>query len=289
MADLQQYQKYRLKRESSGSKIFKFVLWIILILIAIWIFKGCFGKKETTSPNTNANVNVNVNANSNLDISANANANTNVSVAPSTSFNLDNCRAAFSRGQNRKQVTLTFNGASKTDNLAQISDILKTSSVPASFFMTGELISENKEAVKSLSDQGFSIYNLSYDYSHIVSLSAEDLTSQLKRTDDACISATGKSSKPFFRPPYGEISDSIFTTVKNDGYCPVLWTVDAYDWDTSQTADGAKTRVLDNLKDGTIVVMQAGTKLVPQFLPDLINEIKNRGYSFVDLPTILTP
>ncbi|MFH1366396.1 MAG: polysaccharide deacetylase family protein [Patescibacteria group bacterium] len=287
MSDLQQYQKYRLKKESSGSKVFKFVLWIILILIVIWIFKGCFGKKETT--NTNVNDNENTNLNMSGDLNDNLNANANISVAPSTSFDLDNCSAAFSRGQNRKQVTLTFNGASKTDNLTQIADILKTSGVAGSFFFTGELISENKETMKTLSDQGFPIYNLSYDYSHVANLSAEELANQLKQTDDACISATGKSSKPFFRPPYGEIDNDIFTAAKEEGYCSVLWTVDAYDWDTTQTVDGAKTRVLDNLKDGTIVVMQTGTKLVPQFLSDLINEIKNRGYSFVDLPTILTP
>ena len=287
MADLQQYQKYRLKRESGGSRLLKFVLWIILILIIIWIFKGCFGKKETTNENANANVNSQGNVNGLLNL--NANTNTNSSVAPSTAFNLDNCPSAFSRGQNRKQVALTFNGAAKTDNLATIADILKTSGVSASFFFTGELISENKEAVKTLSDQGFPIYNLSYDYPHLLSLSAADLASQLKRTDEALIEATGKSSKPFFRPPYGEINDEVFTTVKNDGYCPVLWTIDAFDWDTTQTVDGAKAKVLDNLKEGTIVVMQAGTKLVPQILQDLINEIKNRGYSIVDLPTILTP
>lgn len=289
MSDLQQYQKYRLKRESSGSKLFKFVLWIILILIVIWIFKGCFSKKETANTNTNANANENANVNSNGNLNENANANTNASLTAGTSFNLDICASAFSRGQNRKQVTLTFNGASKTDNLTQIADILKTAGVSGSFFFTGELISENKEAVKNLSDQGFPIYNLSYDYPHVANLSAADLTSQLKQTDDALIEAVGKSSKPFFRPPYGEINADIFAAAKKDGYCSVLWTVDAYDWDTTQTTDGAKARVLNNLKDGTIVVMQTGTKLVPQFLSDLINEIKNRGYSFVDLPTILTP
>lgn len=286
MADLQQYQKYRLKRESGSSRLLKFVLWIILILVIIWIFKGCFGKKETT--NENANVNANNNGNVNGDLNLNADTNVNSSVAPSTSFNLDDCPSAFSRGQNRQQVTLTFNGAAKTDNLATIADILKTSGVPGSFFFTGELISENKETIKTLSDQGFPIYNLSYDYPHLANLSVEDLSSQLKRTDEALIEATSKSSKPFFRPPYGEISDDIFAAAKKDGYCSVLWTVDAYDWDTTQTVDGAKARVLDNLKEGTIIVMQAGTKLVPQFLQDLINEIKNRGYSFVDLPTILT-
>jgi peptidoglycan/xylan/chitin deacetylase (PgdA/CDA1 family) len=289
MSDLQQYQKYRLKRESSGSKLFKFVLWIILILIVIWIFKGCFGKKETTNTNVNINDNANANANSNGNLNENVNANINAPVTASTSFNLDNCSAAFSRGQNRKQVTLTFNAVSKADNLSQITDILKTANVPASFFFTGELISENKEAVKTLTDQGYPVYNLSYDYPDVSALSSAELTSQLNKTNDALIDAAGKSAKPFFRPPSGNISESIFSTAKSDGYCSVLWTVDANDWDTSYTADMAKTKVLDSLKEGTIVMMQAGTKLVPQFLADLINEIKNRGYSFVDLSTILTP
>ena len=288
MSDLQKYQKYRLKRESSGSKIFKFVLWIILILFIIWLFKGCFsGKNEEANVNANGNQNANLNVNGNLNL--NANSNVNSSVAPSASFDLKNCPSAFSRGQNRKQVTLTFNGAAKTDNLSAITNILKTSGVPGSFFLTGELMAENKSRAKTLSEQGFPVYNLSYSYPHVASLAADKLAEELKKTEAALNEIAGKSTKPFFRPPYGEINDEVFKTAKELGYCSILWTVDAFDWDTNQTAEGAKTRVLDNLKDGAIVVMQAGTKLVPEFLQDLINEIKNRGYSLVDLPTILTP
>jgi len=292
MSDLQKYQKYRLQRESSGSKIFKFILWLILILVLIWIFKGCFGggKEEGNINSSNENLNVSSNLNENGNSNLNENTNVNTSVLNSAkNFDLDNCTSVFSRGQNRKEVALTFNGASRINNLSQIIDILKSNNTPASFFLTGKVIEENANDINNLVSQGFPVYNLSYNYSHVANLSADELSEELEKTEKAAFEAADTTTKPFFRPPYGETGGEVFDTALAEGYCPVTWTVDAFDWDTDQTAEGAKSRVLDNLKEGSIIVMQVGTSLVPEFLQDLINEIKNRGYSIVDLPTLLSP
>ncbi|MDZ7798624.1 MAG: polysaccharide deacetylase family protein [Patescibacteria group bacterium] len=294
MGDLQKYQKYRMKKESSGSKVFKFVLWLIIIVVFIWILKGCFGgeKKSVNTNTANENVNAasNLNDNINSNNKTNLNLNTNTNLEPvSTNFDLENCTAVFSRGQDRQEVVLTFNSASSIDNLSEIIDILKSNSVPGSFFITGEVIEENSNDINNLVNQGFGVYNLSYDYSHLADLSSEEIAEELEKTEEALQEATGASTKPFFRPPYGETGGEVFDTALEEGYCTVTWTVDAFDWDTDQTAQEAQSRVLDSLKEGTIVVMQVGTDLVPQFLPDLINEVKNKGYQFVDLPTVLTP
>ena len=294
MGDLQKYQKYRMQKESSGSKVFKFVLWLIIIVIFVWILKGCFGGEEggvnTNTSNENVNAAVNLNENSNDNTNADSNLNTNTNLEPvSTDFDLDNCTSVFSRGQDRQEVALTFNSASSTDNLSEIINILKSNSVPGSFFMTGEVIEENSNDINNLVSQGFGVYNLSYDYSHLADLSSDEIASDLEKTEEALQEAAGSSTKPFFRPPYGETGGEVFETALDQGYCTVTWTVDAFDWDTDQTVEEAKTRVLDNLKEGTIVVMQVGTDLVPQFLGDLINEIKNKGYQFKDLSTVLAP
>ncbi len=277
-----------MKKESSGFSIFKFILWIILIVVIIWIFKGCFGGSSEVA-NTNQSANENVNGETNVNAENLDNENIDSSLNQSTDFDLDNCTSIFSRGQNRKEITLTFNAASKTSNLTTLMDILKTSNVPASFFFTGELAEESANEINNVASQGFSIYNLSYSYAHVANLSADELSEELSKTEAAVKEATGVSTKPFFRPPYGETGGEVFETAIEEGYCPVTWTVDAFDWDTDRTAEEAKNRVLDSLKDGTIVVMQVGTSLVPEFLQDLINEVKNQGYEFVDLATILTP
>jgi peptidoglycan/xylan/chitin deacetylase (PgdA/CDA1 family) len=294
MSNLQQYQKYRLEREPKATKFVKWLIWLIILFVIILIFKSCLfpGKKTNENVNVNENINTNVNANANANQNANTNVNTNSNTNASVSaagFSLDNCKAAFSQGQNKKELALTFDGGASTGSVQAVLDTLKNNNIPATFFFTGKWVENNPEIIKNISSLGFPIYNHSYSHPHIANINADVLTDEIQKTEKIIYDLIGKTTKPFFRPPYGEINDQIFETVKKDGYCPVLWTVDALDWDSTQTAEGAKERVLSKAKNGAIILMHVGDDLVPKFLLDTINALKGQGYGFVSLTSLLSP
>ena len=262
------------------------------------IFKSCLFPGKNTNENVNVNVNANgnenTNANDNANVNQNANtnlnANSNTNISTSTSgFTLDDCKAAMSQGQNRKEIALTFDGGASTGSVQAVLDILKNNNIPATFFFTGEWVENNPDIIKNIDSLGFSIHNHSYSHPHITNISAEVLTEEINKTEKIISDLIGKTTKPFFRPPYGEINDQILATVKKDGYCPILWTVDALDWETTQTADGAKERVLSKAKNGAIILMHIGDDLVPKFLLDTVNGLKDKGYALVTLDQILAP
>jgi peptidoglycan/xylan/chitin deacetylase (PgdA/CDA1 family) len=302
MSNLQQYQKYRLEREPKATKFVKWLIWLIILFVIILIFKSCLFPGNKTNENANANVNatenINTNANSNENTNQNANTNTNTNsnansntnTSSSTSgFTLADCKAAFSQGQsNRKEIALTFDGGASTGSVQAVLDILKNNNIPATFFFTGEWVENNPNIIKNIDSLGFTIHNHSYSHPHIANITADALTEEINKTEKIIYDLIGKTTKPFFRPPYGEINDQILATVKKDGYCPILWTVDALDWETTQTADAAKERVLSKAKNGAIILMHVGDDLVPKFLLDTVNGLKDKGYTLVTLEQILS-
>ncbi len=77
--------------------------------------------------------------------------------------------------------------------------------------------------------------------------------------------------------------------VKQYGYCPILWSVDAYDWQAGATAESATARVLDKIGPSGIAVMQTSNGLVPQFLGGLLDALRAKGLTIVSLPQLLAP
>ena len=123
---------------------------------------------------------------------------------------------------------------------------------------------------------GCEIGNHSYDHPDLTSLSADDASSQLSRTDQLIENLTGHIAT-VVRPPYGSFND----TVADIAARPlILWSVDTLDWET-QNADSTVQNVLDNAADGQIILMhdifKESVDAAEIFIPKLIQE----GFQFV--------
>ncbi|MFA6495901.1 MAG: polysaccharide deacetylase family protein [Patescibacteria group bacterium] len=238
-----------------------------------------------TNDNGNSNVNTAVNSNSN----ANTNSNSNINAAITSDFNLENCKNNIAHGSTaEKRISLTFNvGTVKEGEIQKVLDALKSTSTPADFFARGDVAEANPDLINKIASAGFPIYNLSYDHPRFTELTSEEMADELEKADAAISQRTEKSTKPFFRPPYGAVDDDVLAAVKEDGYCPVTWTVDALDWSADYTAAQSKERVLTNISNGSIVLMQASNSVTSEIVPELITNLKSQGYEIVDLNKLL--
>jgi peptidoglycan/xylan/chitin deacetylase (PgdA/CDA1 family) len=272
--------------------------WLVLVgvLAALILVTRALADRSGAPGNANeSNANATASDLSLLNLSGNENvnaaeANTNASTASSGTFPAgflsDFCAKPISEFGTKKLAVLTFDAGAGTGSAEAILSILREKRAPAAAFFTGKWAEQNPAAAKSFADAGLDIFNHSYDHPSFTSLSKAEMQEQLSKAGSAIRDATGVDPKPVFRPPYGDYNDTVVSQVKAAGYCPVLWTVDALDWQDGQTADAAKSRVLDRLKPGAIVLMHVGDDLVPNFLPALIDEIRNRGYALVGLPDL---
>lgn len=188
-----------------------------------------------------------------------------------------------------KVIALTFDDGSDGTNFSKILIILSNHQIKATFFLTGSGTRSHPAIVKTAVQNGHDIGNHSFNHADFTTLTSSQMANQLSQTETIIKNATGKTTKPFFRAPYGATNLTVLSTVGNAGYTyTVHWTVDTLDW-TGNSATTISNRVLNTLKPGTIVLMHTGDGAsgTPTALNTLIPRLKNMGYRFVTLSQLL--
>ncbi len=183
----------------------------------------------------------------------------------------------------KKQIIFTFDAGSGTQSLDKILATLTKHNLTGTFFITGAWATKNGDSVKRISAAGHEIYNHTYTHPHLTQVSDADIASELSRTDTLITQLTGKSTKPYFRPPYGDRNAHVLDIASQAGYRSVYWTTDALDWETGQTADVVESRILSHLKPGAIFLMHVGDDITGQILDDTMTKILAQGYTLVSL------
>lgn len=185
----------------------------------------------------------------------------------------------------KRQIILTFDGGSGADSGAKILDILGKYNIKTSFFLTGKFVQSNPDLVLRMHKDGHEIYNHTFDHPYLTTISNEEIKRQLEGMDILLRDLTGKSSRPFFRPPYGDRDQRVIDVAHEVGYRSVFWTHDALDWQESLgiTADDVKNNILSTLLPGNIYLIHIGDNVSGNILEDLILEINKRGYKVVSL------
>jgi peptidoglycan/xylan/chitin deacetylase (PgdA/CDA1 family) len=195
----------------------------------------------------------------------------------------------LSRGPaNTRTVALTFDAGSDRGFAREILDTLANEGVAASFGMTGRWAELNPDLVKRMANEGHDLINHTYDHSSFTGLSTDGKAmpqaqrwSQLDRTEQILAGLTGQSSRPFFRPPYGDYDASVNRDVGARGYAyNVMWTVDSRGW-MGLPAQGIVDRCLQMAVPGAIYVFHVGAASADaQALPGIIAGLRAQGYTF---------
>jgi peptidoglycan/xylan/chitin deacetylase (PgdA/CDA1 family) len=194
-------------------------------------------------------------------------------------------------------VALTFDMGGRLDPALDIVDWLIANDVPATVFPTGTTASTTETGRAVMGRIGahpelFSIGNHTWDHPDMTKLSAEQMTSELQSTEDAVQALTGRSTRPFYRPPYGS-QDLVSRRVAGGlGWSyTVLWDVDTIDWkptsDGGPTADDIAAKVLSRVRGGSIVLMHLGGYETYAALPRIVAGLHSLGLVPVTLDRLL--
>lgn len=204
--------------------------------------------------------------------------------------------AIISRGPaTGRRVTLTFDAGADAGFTTQVLATLKSYGVPAAFGMTGKWAQANPDLVRQIAAAGHLIINHTDDHASFTGLStgAPALTAgqrleELQRADGIISSITGVSTQPYFRPPYGDVDDSVAADAGAAGYhYVIMWTVDTLGWNGA-SADDIVRRSLDLAEPGAILIMHVGSDSQDAAaLPRVIEGLRAAGYTLVSLPDLL--
>ncbi|MCU0301655.1 MAG: polysaccharide deacetylase family protein [Candidatus Nanopelagicales bacterium] len=196
----------------------------------------------------------------------------------------------------QRVVALTFDGGASDAGVPSILRTLADTGVRGTFFVTGDFVARYPDRVRAMAAGGHRVVNHSATHPDFADLSVAQVRDQLTRAEAAIAPVAGRTTRPWFRFPFGSSTPSAIATVNDAGYAAIGWTVDTLGWQGTtegRSAASVLARVLDAARPGEIVLMHVGahpkdrSTLDADALPDIIRELRAAGYRFVTLDAIL--
>jgi len=186
----------------------------------------------------------------------------------------------------KKQVHIGFDVEGNPKILYQILDILKEYHYHTTFFIQGAWARQHPAAVKRIVQEGHEIGNHSWSHPDFRELTRQQMIKELTDTENLCVKLTGKSTKPYFRPPYSYRNRRSIEVAYELGYTHILWSIDSYDW-RDRNADKVYHNIVDHVRPGAIIYLHTSHRTDPVALRRALKTLTQEGYRLVSLTEIL--
>ena len=258
-----------MKRDFIGKAIF-FVAFVAILVVAVYGFSGHL-MKEKESDLTSAS-----------DITTEKTSQeTTVTTTEQTTLGEDEFRKDLPKSTD-KLVCFTFDDGPYAPVTNKILDTLEKYNAKATFFVVGDRAATYSDEIKRASAMGCEIGTHTYSHVNLTNLSAEEIQKEISKSCKEISKFSGKKVK-VLRPPEGATSDTVKANV---GMPMVMWSVDSRDWE-ARNADRDYQTVMDNVYDGSIVLMHDLYPATADAVARLIPELANQGYKFVTFSELM--
>ena len=215
------------------------------------------------------------------------------SIPPAPSPPADGSGLLVTRGPaGGNDVALTFD-LDTTGTGLDIVTWLIDHNVHATVFVTGQLAGSDPVSLQVLQALGshpdlFTIGNEANDNVAMSTMSTSQVVAELASGEAAIQGASGLSSKPFFRPPFGKQTPVIRAAAASAGFgYTVLWDVDTNDATPSAqggpTAQDIVSRVLSRVSGGSVIHLHLGGAHTLEALPGIVDGLTQAGFATVTL------
>ena len=171
-------------------------------------------------------------------------------------------------------VALTFDDGPTAATTSQIVSTLRQYGASATVFPTGQNAQNNSSLMQTYKNAGLQIGNHSWDHPHLVNMSESDVRSQLSRTQQV-VQQTAGVTPQVFRPPYGEVNQTVRSVASSLGLTVVTWDVDSADWNNASAS--AIRQAAQRLQPGQVILMHDWPGATVQALPGILQDLQARN------------
>lgn len=195
--------------------------------------------------------------------------------------------AAVKRERAQKVVYLTFDDGPNRGNDVPLLRILRKEQVPATFFLVGSSLAEDRDAAAELFLAGHAVGNHTYSHADLTALDFAGVSHQLRWTQQMLGRVGGKC----MRPPYGAVNGTVGAASRQLGLTQVMWSVDPQDW-AHQNTGYIVSHVLTHVQDHSVVLLHDGggdRSATVAAVRQLIPLLRERGYDFRTVPACRVP
>lgn len=180
---------------------------------------------------------------------------------------------------NKPMIALTYDDGPSKSVTPRILSKLQECGGRATFFMVGVQAEKNLDLPPRMIAQGCEVANHTYDHTLMTKVQPEELAGQLIHTNEVVSGSCG-ISPVLMRPCGGATNDAGMMIAGAVAMPAVLWSIDTLDWKTRDAQNTIAT-VLDQVKDGDIILMHDIYDATADASEVLIPELVNRGFQLV--------
>ncbi len=188
------------------------------------------------------------------------------------------------------RVALTFDAGASAAPAQDILKTLRERSVRCTFFLTGRFARDNPDIVRSIVADGHEPGNHTFSHPDLRRLEDDGIREELRRAEETISAICGRSTRPWFRPPFGARDGRVLKVAREEGYECVYWTLDS--WDSFRkgiTAREIRERVLGRVKAGDVVLFHIGSRATADALPDILDGLAEKGLECVPVSQLGSP
>ena len=175
-------------------------------------------------------------------------------------------------------VAVTFDTAWGNEDINSVLSALSAASCKATFFVTGEWAEKFPDDVKKIYESGHEIASHTNEHKHFSALTPDEMLNDMEICDAKIRNITAQD-EILVRAPYGEYNSDMVNVCRSTGRYLIQWSLDSLDYKDLSLPQIEK-RILPKLGGGDILLFHTGTKHTAEYLPQILADIKAKGFSF---------
>ncbi|HEY8751051.1 MAG TPA: polysaccharide deacetylase family protein [Tepidisphaeraceae bacterium] len=191
------------------------------------------------------------------------------------------CPVIWRSPAGNKSVALTFDDGPDPTTTPLLLDYLREQRIRATFFCIGKNVDAYPDIARRIVEEGHLIGNHTYHHHWWTSLMwAGSLSREILGTQEAIQRATGVRPR-YVRPPMGMTNPHFARVLDRANMQMIGW--DVRSLDTRKPADQVIDRVLNQARDGSIVLLHDGAVRADHLMPivrGVVGRLRAKGFAF---------
>lgn len=182
-------------------------------------------------------------------------------------------------------VAITFDDGPSQYTLS-ILETLEEYGCRATFFMLGNRMGSYKEVVEAVAASENEIGTHTWSHKKLSELGSAGVKLELNEGIKRIKELTGRETR-FLRPPYGAVSNKVYSYCVQNKMVVVNWSLGSDDWRTTSAKDVADT-ILSRVQSGDIILCHDTLEHTAEAMKTVIPELVARGYQVLTLTEIFS-
>lgn len=183
-----------------------------------------------------------------------------------------------------KVVAISVEGVTTAVEMENAVALGEAQNSKMTFFVSGQFIEKNAIIVKKINDKGYEFGNYGLTTRYWGDATNEDIIKELAEAGTTLQKVTGSTGK-VVRPPYSYY-ESNFVQAAAANFLTIIRGQDTSDW-TIASSQAVVDRVINTVQNGDIISINMRGKHSAAALPEIVRELKGRGYQIVTVSELL--